>query len=96
VHYHGIRASKRKSQEDAYDEQQIEDVQSKLTMRYYHLGQDGPFATVRQPLSTRKWRHMLYLQGGLGLEITLQHNVMLLNDNYFRDTYFAWVFMATV
>jgi len=35
-------------------EQQLEDVQSKLTKRYYHLVQDAPFATTVEPLSARK------------------------------------------
>jgi len=52
AHYHGTKASKQKLQ--VGDEPQIEDMQSKLTMRYYHLDQAGAFATAGQLLSTTK------------------------------------------
>ena len=52
MYYHRTKVSKQKLQLD--DEQQIEDMQSKLTMRYYHLDQAGPFAATGQPLSAGK------------------------------------------
>ena len=47
--YHDLRVLNKGIKENGN-----EDVQSKLTMTPYHLGQAAPFATTSQPLSTWK------------------------------------------
>jgi len=64
------------------DEQQIEDAQNKLMMRYYHLDQAGPFVTVGQPLLTRKLVFIRFksctLRGNISEGMVCQQEVLLM------------------